>query len=261
MKKYAVAIDVSPSEQIGDYDDSILCLGVLFCLKSPQSFDMVGDQFPDEEQRLRLRKYSGSSPKYKRDLVKHLEAIKHSGHVISGVSVVNQRFIKSVGLPVWIKANGKLPTPHSFNKKGKPRILLGGYQVDGQTRPAFEVLEDDLAIIGWLVLELGLLHKMLCEINGAIVKLDIIIDRLPNEKGAAGTNKGELLKFMLDKMSENTISVVGVPDIPDTYQRDLLVDNIAGLGRDIFSNSDVARNTKELLRIMNISKINLPQTC
>lgn len=259
MKKYAVAIDVSPSEQIGGDDDSIFCLGVLFCLKSPQSFEMVGDQFPDEKKRLRLRKYSGSSPKYKKDLVKHLEAIKHSGYVISGASVVNQRFIKRVGLPVWIKAHGELPTPSSFNKKGKSRVLLGGYEVGGQTRPAFEVLADDLAIIGWFVLELGLLHKMLCEINGAIVKLDIVIDRLPNEKGAAGTNKGELLKFTLAKLSENTISVVGVPDISDTHQRDLLADNIAGLGRDIFSSSDVHGNARELKRIMNISKINLPK--
>jgi hypothetical protein len=203
MKKYAVAIDVSPSEQIGSDDDSIFCLGVLFCLKSPQSFEMVGNQFPDEKKRLQLRKYSGSSPRYKKDLVKHLEAIKHSGHVISGASVVNQRFIKNVGLPVWIKAHGELPPSSSFNKKGRPRVLLGGYEVDGQTRPAFEVLTDDLAIIGWLVLELGLLHKMLCDINGAIVKLDIIMDRLPNEKGAAGSNKGELIKFTLAKMSEN----------------------------------------------------------
>jgi hypothetical protein len=259
MKKYAVAIDVSPSEQIGDDDDSIFCLGVLFCLKSPQSFNLVGDQFPDEKQRLRLRKYSGSSAKYKKDLVKHLEAIRHSGHVLSGVSVVNQRCIKRVGLSVWIKAHGGLPPPSSFNKKGKPRILLGEYDVEGKTRPAFEVLEDDLAIIGWLVLELGLLHKMLCEVNGAVAKLDIIIDRLPNENGAAGTNKAELLKFTLDKMSENTISVVGVPDIPDTHQRDLLADNIAGLGRDIFSNSDLTRNAKELKRIVNISRFNLPK--
>lgn len=259
MKKYAVAIDVSPSEQIGDDDDSIFCLGVLFCLKSPQSFELVGDKFPDEKKRLRLRKYSGSSSKYKKDLVKHLEAIKHSGHVISGSSVVNQRFIKRVGLPVWIKAHGDLPAPSSFSKKGKPRVMLGGYVVDGQVRPAFEVLADDLAIIGWLVLELGLLHKMLCEVNGEIVKLDIIIDRLPNEKGATGTNKGELLKFTLGKLSENTISVVGVPDVPDTHQRDLLADNIAGLGCDIFSNSDARSSAQTLKQIMNISKINLPK--
>lgn len=259
MKKYAVAIDLSPSEQIGCDDDSVFCLGVLFCLKSPQSFDMVGDQFPDEEKRLRLRKYSGSSSKYKKDLVKHLEAIKHSGHVISGASVVNQRFIKRVGLPVWIKAHGELPTPSSFSKKGRPRVLLGGYTVDGQTKPAFEVLADDLAIIGWLVLELGLLHKMLCEINSEIVKLDIIIDRLPNEKGAAGTNKGELLKFTLAKMSQDTISVVGVPDVSDTHQRDLLADNIAGLGREVFSSSDLRSNAEKLRGIMNISKVNLPK--
>ena len=259
MKKYAVAVDVSPSEQIGEDDDAILSLGILFGLKSSKSFDLVGDQFPDEEKRLRLKKYSGSSPKYKKDLVEHLAAIKHSGHAIAGVSIVNQRFIRRVGLPVWIKAHGKLPTPSSFNKKGKPRVMLGGYEVDGQTKPPFEVLVDDLAIIGWLTMELGLLHGMLCEINKSIVKLDIIIDRLPNEKGTSGTNKGELLKFTLAKLSEDTISVVGVPDIPDSHQRDLLVDNIAGLGRDGFVGNDVHNKAEELKRILSISKFNLPK--
>lgn len=260
MTKYAVAIDISPSEQIGESDDSIFCLGVLFGLKSPKSFDMVGDQFPDVNKKLSLRKYSGSSLKYKRNLVEHLFAIKSSGHAMAGVSIANQRFIKRVGLPVWVKAHGEIPAASSLNKKGKPRIMLGGYKVDGQIKPPFEVLVDDLAIIGWLTMELGLLHKMLCDINEEIVKLEIIMDRMPNEKGIYGTNKGELLKFTLAKLSENTISVVGVPDVPDSHQRDLLVDNIAGLGRDGFIGSDVL-TVKKLRNIMSITRFNLPKTC
>lgn len=198
MKKYAITIDVSPSEQIGNDDDTIFALGILLGLKSPKSFDMVGAQFPDQGKQLQLRKYSKASQQYKKELEAHLVAIKNSGHAMTGASIVDQRFIKNVGLKVWTKAHGSIPAPSSYSKKGKPRILLGGYPVDGIIKPPFEVLEDELAIIGWLTMEIASVQGMLCKINEDIVKLDVLIDRLPTEKGDAGTNKAELLKSTLD---------------------------------------------------------------
>ncbi len=93
MKKYAIVIDTSPSEQIGDNDNQIFCLGILFGLKSPESFDRVGNQFPDENMRLDLRKYAGSSALYKSKFKEHLKNIKESDHVLASVNIVNQRFI------------------------------------------------------------------------------------------------------------------------------------------------------------------------
>jgi len=76
MKKYAIVIDTSPTEQIIDNDDQIFCLGILFGLRSPESFDLVGSQFPDEGKRLNLRKYAGSSLQYKANLKEHLANIR-----------------------------------------------------------------------------------------------------------------------------------------------------------------------------------------
>lgn len=259
MKKYAVVIDTSPSEQIGDDDDQIFCTGVLFGLRSPESFDLVGNAFPDENKRLNLRKYSGSSAQYKNDVKQHLLDIKNADHVLASVSVVNQRYIKRIGIKVWEKAHGNLPNPHDYNRKGKPRHKLGGYKVDGVPVPPYVVLEDDLCIIGWLVSELGLLHKELCGINGEIVKLDILMDRFPNDQGPRGFNKAELLKWTLQKMSESTIHVAGVPDTPDNYQRDLLTDNIAGLCRNIMDNDPVA-GISEIENLLRLTKFNLPRS-
>ena len=151
MKKYGIAIDVSPSEQITDSDETVFCVAVLFGLKSPRSFDLVGKDFPIEEKRLILRKYSGSSDDYKKRLREHLLAIRQSAHVVTGVSVVNQRYIKKVGVAVWEKAHGKLPNPTSYSKKRKPRFTLGGYKTTtGEEVAPYEVLQDDLCVIGWL---------------------------------------------------------------------------------------------------------------
>lgn len=258
MKKYAVAIDVSPSEQIGDDDEQIMSLGALFGLETKESFDLVGDKFPERENRMRLRKFAGSSERYRTDLLAHLCAIRQSGHVVCGISVVNQRFIRRVGLPVWTIANGEIPAPSSFNKKGKPRVELGGYLVDGKIKPAYEVLIDDLAIIGWLALEIGMVHRMLCDISHSLVNLDVIIDKLPNDQGAEGSNKSELLKGTLAKLADNTVAVVGHPDVSDFYQRDLLVDNLAGLGRELFTSPLIQNPKAELERVVGISKVHLP---
>ena len=73
----------------------------------------------------------------------------------------------------------------------------------------------------------------LCEICGELVKLDALIDRLPNDQGPQSTNKAELLKWTINKLSDSVINIVGVPDKSDHYQRELLVDNMAGLCREI----------------------------
>lgn len=257
MKKYAIVVDTSPSEQLGENDNQIFCFGVLFGLKSPNSFNQVGNQFPDESKKLDLRKYSGSTTKYKTNLKQHLENIKAADHVIACASIVNQRYIKRMGLKVWEKAAGKLPNSFDYNKKGKPRYQMGGYIVDGITLDPYLILEDDLCIIGWLASEIVLLHKELCKINTEIVKLDILIDRLPNDQGPNGFNKVELLKWILQKLSESIINVVGVPDKPDYYQRDLLTDNIAGLCREIMDR-DPECGIKEIKELFRITKFNLP---
>jgi len=258
MKKYAIVIDTSPSEQIGNNDDQIFCSGVLFGLGSPESFDQVGNQLLDTSKRLNLRKYSGSSTQYKTNLKQHLKDIKDADHVLASASVVNQRYIKRMGLKVWEKAHGKPQDPYDHSKKGKPRYKLGGYKIDDSTVDSYLVLEDDLCIIGWLASEIGLLHKELCDINGEVVKLDILMDRLPNDQGPKGFNKVELLKWTLQKLSQSTIHVVGVPDTPDYYQRDLLADNIAGLCRDIME-KDPAEGISEIKELLRLTKFNLPK--
>lgn len=258
MKKYAIVMDTSPSEQIVENDDQIFSLAFLFGLKSVESFDCVGNQFPSETERLDLRKYAGSSSQYKQKLRDHLLSVKNADHVLASVCVVNQRYIKRMGIKVWEKAHGELPKPYDFNKKGKPRYRMGGYKKDdGIVVEPYTLLEDDLCIIGWLAAELGLVHSLICEINEEIVKLDVLMDRLPNDQGPEGVNKAELLKFTIGKLSESTIHIVGVPDVPDSHQRDLLTDNIAGMCRELMEDDPKAGRI-EIERLLRMTKFILP---
>jgi len=101
-------------------------------------------------------------------------------HVLIGAALVNQRFVRYVGKQVWEKAHGTLPVASSKNKKGKDRILMGGYTVNGEKRAPFEVLANDLLVMGWISYEIASLHGMLLEINKPeMVSLDVISDRLP----------------------------------------------------------------------------------
>jgi len=260
MKKYAIVIDTSPSEQIVENDDQIFCLGILFGLRTPESFDLVGNQFPEEDKRINLRKYAGSSSQYKSNVKEHLRIIRNSDHVLASVSVVNQRFIKKMGLSVFERAHGKLPEPFNLNKKGKPRFRLGGYKKDdGTVVEPYTVLEDDLCIIGWLAGELGLLHSSICEINDEIVKLDVLIDRLPNDQGPEGINKAELLKWTIGKLTDSIIHIAGIPDTADHYQRDLLTDNIAGMCRELMDKNPEA-GKMEIESLLRLTKFNLPTT-
>jgi hypothetical protein len=237
-KLYAVEFDVSPSEQFCDDDEAIYCVGALFALRHPKSMDEVGSAFPDSGQRLVLRKFAGASDSYKQGLRAHLAHIKEHGTALAGASVVNQRFIKHIGRAVWEKANGSFPDPSSYSKKGRPRVRLDGYVIDGVVRPSYEVLIDDLIILGWLAYEAISIQIMLTEICGGLVRLHVLLDRLPNEKGPSSQNKGELLKATLARLTKGMIEVIGHPDVSDFYQRDLLVDNLAGLAREITSHEE-----------------------
>lgn len=232
-KLYAVEFDVSPSEQLSDDDDAIYCVGSLFALRRPESLYEVGSEFPFAAERFRLRKFSGSSNAYKRDLRAHLAAIRQRGTVLLGASIVNQRFIRHVGKAVWEKAYGPIPAPASYNKKVRPRVLLGGYLVDGNVRAPYEILVDDLIVLGWLAYEAISVQIMLTQICGELVRLHVLLDNLPNEKGPKAQNKGELLKAIVSRLTEQTVDVIGHPDVTDHHQRDLLVDNLAGIAREI----------------------------
>lgn len=234
MKKYAAVIDVSPSEQLGNSADDIFCLGVVFGLRSRKSFDQVGANCLSGTS-LRLKKYAGTAKKYRTNLVTYMQALKAmpNPHVLLGAALANQRFIRHVGKQVWERAHGPIPIASSKNKKGKDRVMLGGYKVGGEERAPFEVLADDLIVMGWLAYEIASLHGMLVQINAPdMVTLDVISDRLPNDQGEQAANKGELLKTTLQRLSGGVIDLVGVPDKPDFHQRDFLVDNVAGLIRE-----------------------------
>ncbi len=113
--------------------------------------------------------------------------------------------------------------------------MLGAYRVDDHERAPFELLVDDLLVIGWLAYEIVSLHGMVLEINKPeTVSLDVITDRLPNDRGELAANKAELLKATLRKLSGDRVDLVGVPDTPDFHQRDILVDNVAGVVRETY---------------------------
>jgi len=260
MKKYAIVIDTSPTEQLVGNDDQVFCLGILMGLKSQKSFDLVGKDFPVEESRLTLRKYAGSNASYKVKVREHLKTLSSTEHVIVTASIVNERYIRRVGLEIWKRAHGPLPEPIDTNKKGKPRQQIGGYRkTDGTLVPPHTVLEDDLVIIGWIASELGLLHGALCQLNKETVALDVLIDRLPNDQGREGVNKAELLKFTIGKLTPQTIDIVGVPQSADVLQRDLVADNIAGLCRELMEKDPIG-GRQAIESLLRMTRFVLPTT-
>ena len=150
---------------------------------------------------------------------------------------------------------GKFPAPSSHNKKGRPRVMMGGYKVDGKTIPPFEVLVDDLIILGWYAEALVGCLKELIDLNGEEVKLDVIIDKLPNEQGGDDFYKATLLREICRKGSKGLLDIVGVPDNSDTLQRELLCDNIAGLLNEIVNDEHSPyRKAMKLYRFNRIIK-------
>jgi len=238
MKKYAVVIDVSPSEQINDDDDPIKVMALVFGLKSPRSFDEVGSNYPDPLHKFALKKWSSASDKYKTEFVKHARVLTDSGNIMFGSNIASNAVIRDVGLRYWELLMGKMPSPSSVNKKKRPRVLMGGYKVDRQPTPKYEVLIDDLIVIGWYAESLASCLKGLVEVNGEEVKLDVLIDNLPNEQGGEDYYKATLLREVCRRGTKGLLSIVGVPEHSDTMQRELLADNMAGLMSEINSNDN-----------------------
>lgn len=103
-----------------------------------------------------------------------------------------------------------------------------------------------------------MLHAAICEINGELVKLDVLMDRLPNDQGAEGINKAELLKWTTTKLSDSLVNIVGIPDTADHHQRDLLTDNLAGMCRDLMETNEV-EGKREIEALLSLTKFNLPK--
>lgn len=233
LKKYAVVTDVSPSEQLTGNGENVKVMGLVFGLNSPKSFELVGSKFPDDSKSMKLRKWGGASDTYKLGAIQHASVLSESGNVIFGNNISNENTIKQVGEYVFQKIIGEFPEPSSYNKKGKPRIKLGG-KVEGVEITQYEVLIDELIILGWYGESILSAHKSLMEINSDRVELDLLIDKLPLEQ--SDNNKARLLKQLLSKASNGLINLIGVPEKSDFEQRDLLVDNVAGLGREMERN-------------------------
>ncbi len=88
---------------------------------------------------------------------------------------------------------------------------MGGFRVDGIMVERFDLLADELAVLGWYTEMIVSFQEQLVEINSERVKLDVIVDRLPLERGGERHLKAVLLKKLLAKASDGLISLVGIP--------------------------------------------------
>lgn len=211
-------------------------MGIVVGLYDYKSFENVGSNFAVAEDRLELKKWAGSSKKYKLAFVDHLAKMHSSGHVMCGVNVTAAHQILLVGGSYFQRFIGPFPQPSSFNRNGRPRVTMGGYSVDGETVPTYEVLVDDLCVLGWIAESISSLLFEVDQINGEPCKFDVLYDRLPNEQGGERYYKATLLKDLLGKITDGRANLVGVPDPSIEVQRDLFVDNVAGLARELRAN-------------------------
>ncbi len=241
-KVYAAVCDVSPSEQLTGDDDALLHLAIVMGLHSRSSFDQVGDAYHDEKHCLALRKWSGSRPPYRHKFVTAATAWKQNSHVMFGREVIDQRTVRRVGAVFFQQHLGPFGDPSSYSKKGKPRVRIGGRSDAGLPVLSYEVLIDDLCVIGWYGNALTELHRLLVETNHEPagheqpeIRLEILIDNLPNEKGGEDNYKANLLRSLVLKATNGGAEIIGVPENSDTKNRDLLVDNLAGLVRELES--------------------------
>lgn len=249
MKKYAVLVDVSPSEQLSMDDEEIKVMGLVFGLRSPTSFDEVGNKFPDPAHRLKLKKWASSGKKYRKYFVEHARFLTTTNNVIFGSNVVSSQVIRDTGKQYWELLMGPIPEATSRSSKGRPMVAMGGYKVDGKVIPKYDVLIDDLYVLGWYAEALAGCLKGLVDINGEDVKLDALIDRLPNEQGGDDFYKATLLRQLCKKGTGGLLNIAGVPEKPDSMQRELLVDNLSGMLRHIVENEDSPyKNALEFFR-------------
>lgn len=231
-KKYAIVIDVSPSEQISPDPKEVKALAVVFGLYQHDSFEKVGSNAKDENNRLSLKKWSGASKAYKRKFLSHADKLRADGKIIFGVETIDDETIADVGDRIIEAYYGKLLKPSSLNKKGLPRVMMSEMNLSGTNFEKTEILVNDLKVIAWYAQSIARIYKMLADINtGHKVKLDVLIDNLPNER--KGYYKSLILKKFTENMTKFNATVVGVPVKGDAEQRDLLVDNLAGLAREM----------------------------
>ena len=245
-KKYAAVFDVSPSEQLTGSDESLRALGIVIGLQSPRSFEEVGPKHPDPSMRMPLRKWAGASTEYKANLIAHVHELLERSEVMCGAHISDEYTIRRRGRQIWERYAGPFPAPHDHSRKGRPRHLLGGYVVDGAKIAPWVVLEDDLIVLGWYCEAITSLHAELCSVNGDYVKLDVLVDRLPNEQG--DQNKAVILKDLLSRATSKRVALVGVPEQSDFEPRDLLADNIAGLARQAANGNGDAGGAIRLYR-------------
>jgi len=236
MKKYALVVDYSPTEQLSDDQSAIVTMGMVFGLRDPKSFDRVGKEIDASDKPLSLKKWGGASKSYRKKFIDHLAEVVSQNDVICGMNYANQAAIFEVGKTAFEQLYGPFPAASSQNKKGKDRIKLGGYKVDGKIVPPFEVLKDDLCVLGWMTESFASCLAFLDDINDEPVKLDVLIDRLPNEQGEDEFYKATLLKHMLSKATGSRATIVGVADPQITTQREIFVDNVAGLASEMYRN-------------------------
>lgn len=254
VKTYAVVVDVSPSEQLVGNPADPKFVGLVFGLYSRKSFELVGPSFPDPARRLRLRKWSSANAGYKWRFVEHLRDLDTTHRVVFGANVATNMHIARSGAAVWEQVWGPYPEPSSYNKNGRPRVMLGGYSVGGEPVDPFEVLIDDLKVVGWYARVLVSAQQSLSDLNGEPVVLEALIDRLPGDGGPEGPRKAVLLKETCARLSDGHCRVVGVPSTPDSEPRDLLVDNVAGLFREMVESgrSDLYGEAEDLFRVTRL---------
>lgn len=247
--------DISPTEQLNENPSDIMAMGLVFASAEEGSLDLVGNRYPQAVQRLHLKKWASSNHIYKIKLIEHARELMNSKRLFFGYNVSTNKKIRDVGFKFWEQYMGKIPEPSSFNKKNRPRVKMGNYTVDDILVPEYDILIDDLIIIGWYAEALiGCLH-ILIKIEEDPARLDVAIDRLPNEQGEDLYNKVTLLKELCNRASSGLLDIVGVPKIPDALQRDVLTDNIAGLAYEINQNKNSAYKHASDIFIFNRTQI------
>lgn len=249
-KSYALVIDISPSEQLSNDANEIKSLAMVLGLGTRTSCEHVGSSSSPPVVPFPLKKWSGSSRAYKRKFLDHAEDLVANRHVLFGSYIANNRGIRRIGEAILQRVIGPTPKPCSYSSSGRPRIAIGGFKVDGKRIGRYEILRDDLLVLGWYAEAILAWWEKLQEINDEFrVRLEVIVDRLPNEQGAVLV-KATTLKLLCQKASSGAVVVVGVPSEPDALQRDLLADNIAGLGRDLeLQKAEAPDRGRKLLRV------------
>ncbi len=263
-KVYSVLCDVSPSEQLTTELSEVKYLAMLIGLKYRKSLDDVGLDYHDSEQRFHLKKWSKSSKSYKEQFPRYAEIWKRDGRLLYGIQATHDKNIFLLGGAYFERSMGAFPEPSSYSLSGKPRIMMGGLKVDDKVVSTYEVLIDDLCVLGWYVEALESFRKELMIINSSEnITLEVLIDNLPNEQGDSLRYKAVLLKHLMAKVSNGKLRLMGTPEVSDARQRDLMADNLAGFAREHFKKQgdvpglfDISRINTEL-KDMKVE--NLPQ--